>query len=197
MEWLKIFLNIKFWSSPMKMLRSSLLVFSLITFLLVFIEPGNALTFNDHDYTVITGNYSWEEANSYLPEGYHLATVTSLAEQNFLVNNLLAEYTGEYWLGAFQKPGNAPTEGWQWVTDEPWAFENWAPNEPNDWNGIAEDHLGIWSRYDWQWNDEHGRANINGFIAESAPIPTPEPTTILLLGSGLVGLAGLRKKFKK
>ena len=36
------------------------------------------------------------------------------------------------------------------------------------------------------------------FGVETQPIPIPEPTTILLLGSGLVGLAGLaRKRFKK
>jgi len=34
-------------------------------------------------------------------------------------------------------------------------------------------------------------------IYNYTPIPTPEPATLLFLGSGLIGLVGLRRKFRK
>ena len=147
-----------------------------------------------HQYVLVDGfTGDWQAAQEEVGklEGgdWFLATITSQAEQEFLVNNLLQRYEGEFWLGGYQQEGGRePDGGWAWVTGESWEFTNWFEGEPNQWTGAAEQWLGTWSNYGWQWNDEHGNTNIRGFVAERM-IQNPEPGTMILLGSGLLLLA--------
>ena len=47
------------------------------------------------------------------------------------------------------------------------------------------------------WIVEYGGLDNEIFIARQTTAPVPEPTTMLLLGTGLIGLVGFRRKFKK
>ena len=51
------------------------------------------------------------------------------------------------------------------------------------------------------WIDESGQYRYADwqhiFSAGPASTPVPEPATMLLLGSGLIGFAGIRRKFKE
>jgi hypothetical protein len=62
----------------------------------------------------------------------------------------------------------------------------WDPNSPNYFNRVSN-----------YWLNPHIDINNHNYGLEGSVAPVPEPTTILLLGSGLLGLAGFRKKLKK
>ncbi len=130
----------------------------------------------------------------------HLASVTSQAEQDFIVNNLpqvkapVVLDSGGYWLGGFQPSGSAePAGGWRWTTNEPFSFTYWQPGEPNNLGCCGnEDGVVYWgnpgtnSGDGAKWNDAYRNYAASGYVVEyeadttgpvtSSAVVTPNPT---------------------
>ncbi len=167
--------------------------------------------------TGITWSLAAAEAGSM---GGYLATLISEAEESFVYTQLGIGTNYDYWfldgagnwqgpwLGGYQLTGaSAPGSDWQWVTGEAWGSDpNWAPGEPNDAGPelapFEENDHEQYLQFFWQpsgpepsWNDVVWNSPVQAYVVEYDVIP--EPTTILFLGFGLIGLAGVRRKHKK
>jgi hypothetical protein len=157
-----------------------------------------------HHYVVYFYSYeeqhdvTWQEAADELgtlAPGYHLATITSQEENDFIWS--LLEPLGlevEWWLGGFQEPPSQlnPLLGWTWLTGEPWDYTNWEGREPNDSVVGNENHL-AWFYTTPYWNDEGSCLScVSGYIGERSTA-VPVPATAWLM-AGALGALGLTRK---
>jgi hypothetical protein len=114
-------------------------------------------------------------------------------------------FSQEYYSGSV---GGGITPGWLagstdvngYNTGDPgiWYYRPWNTFDL-DLAGIADGDLlqVTLTTRDCTLGGHSSYAYLDGFASVPNPIPTPEPTAMFLLGLGLVGMAGLRRKFQK
>jgi hypothetical protein len=129
--------------------------------------------FRGHDYKWVTEPMTWPDARDYCEDdGGYLVTITSAAENQYVWARRpgFGGWSGS-WLGA----SDTATEGtFVWVTGEDFTYENWAPDDPNNYGGgpgLGEDYVafhglfaekprlpGVW--IDWQYEDDGSESRL-------------------------------------
>jgi hypothetical protein len=154
-----------------------------------------------------TGIYFNDAITAATTMGGYLATPDRPNEANFIYTNLVAPAANGnlqmYWLGASTA---ADPLGWNWVTGSPVA--SWGGATYFDVGGYRVQALVQVPNCNWGIPGEYlqdlpllgldtrSGETTNGFVVEYNTHATPEPATMLLLGSGLAGLIGARRNKK-
>lgn len=123
---------------------------------------------NGHFYEYVEARgVEWNDAASAALQRVHeglrgrLVTITSAEENRFILDHVVPLNIQEAWLGArLARAGG----GWEWVSEEPWEYENWQPGAPNDSDPAAP--LAMVPGMAGQWNDERLARQVRGYIVE-------------------------------
>ena len=116
-------------------------------------NPGT--TWNDHEYLVVEGDYTWDEAKELCEkQGGYLAVITSQEEQSFIQELIKGKNNEGFWLGA-ENSGDT----WTWGNGEAFEYQNWDSGEPN---GDSSDmKLQIYEE-NGKWDDTWSDGDISG-----------------------------------
>jgi len=128
----------------------------------------NAVVFNGSAYQVFDIGMTWHEAKAYCESlGGHLVTITSQEEQEHIRQLISSESKEAYWLGAKRSDNN--WDEWEWISEEMFAYTNWADWEPNGSGAYMQmfAESGRWDDTLADVNYEGGQKYWNmGFICE-------------------------------
>lgn len=157
---------------------------------------------NGHYYDLVAAPtaYTWLDAfgvastMQFLGVFGDLATTTSAAELQFVTDSFGDQISGGAWLGGYQFANLVdPADGWNWVTNETWAFTAWAPGEPNDNGGFLDETYLQLLPGEQGWNDLDVKTGLAWYVVEYAVVPGPGSVALAFAGLTLaMGRPGRR-----